>query len=198
VIYVVLFVINVLANDYYLQRPRLVMIAGSLLVLIGLYRLALAIWFKPLHARNSRLWRILFYIGTLGVATIWSTAWSAAILLDGMTTTTNLAIMTTIGITVAGIATLAPDRKLVIWYLLVMFIPIPVAAYLQGLPGALAMLSMFLIAIGFLITVSVRLNREYWQGLNNMALLDQRARELAVARDAASQPTGPNPNFSRR
>ena len=184
-IYVVLYGINVFTNDYYLERPLLVGTAGLLLVLIGLFRLGLYFWFQPLHDWNSRIWRLLFYIGTLSGAAIWSLAWSIAIILDGMIPTTNLAIMTTIGITAAATATLASDKRLVIYYLLLMFIPIPIAVNIHGAPEALALLIMFLIGIAFLILVAVRLNEDYWLGLTNMALLDQRAKELADARDAA-------------
>ncbi len=184
-IYVVLFIINVYANSYHLQHPVLVYTAGSLLILFGLYRLALFIWFEQLHQWNSRIWRAMFYFGTLGVAAIWNLAWSLAIIQDGLITTTNLSIMMTIGITGAGVATLAPDRQLVIYYLLLMFFPTPIAIILSGASEGLAMLSMFMIGALFLLSVGLRLNKEYWQGLHNLALLDHRARELVIARDAA-------------
>ncbi|MDJ0805879.1 MAG: ATP-binding protein [Gammaproteobacteria bacterium] len=184
-IYVVLFTINVYANAYYLERPILVYTAGTLLVLIGLFRLALYVWFERLHAWNRRLWRLMFFFGTLGVAAAWSLTWSIAIVQDGLVTTTNLSIMMTIGITGAGVATLAPDKQLVIYYLVLMFLPTPMAVYISGATEALTISLMFLIGIPFLLSVGLRLNRDYWQGLNNMALLDHRAKELAAAHDAA-------------
>ncbi len=57
-------------------------------------------------------------MGTLGVAAVWSLTWSVAIFLDGLVLTTYLSMMMTIGITCAGVATLAPNRVLVISYLL--------------------------------------------------------------------------------
>ncbi len=184
-IYVVLFSINVFANSYHLERPILVGIAGSLLILIGLYRFALFIWFEQLHHWNSRLWLIMFYIGTLGVAAVWSLAWSLAIIQDGLVPTTNLSIMMTIGITGAGVATLAPAKKLVIYFLLLMLIPIPIAVVISGANEAIPISIMLLIGILFLLSVGTRLNKEYWQGLTNLSLLDQRARDLARAHEAA-------------
>ncbi len=95
--------------------------------------------------------------------------------------------MMTIGITCAGVATLAPNRGLVLSFLLLMFIPTPVAVlvHVGGTPEGLAIVILFGIGIPFLASVGVRLNQEFLEGQRSKALLKQRAEELATARDSA-------------
>ncbi|MCP3870868.1 MAG: response regulator [Gammaproteobacteria bacterium] len=186
-IYMALFTANVLMHSYHLVHPVLISTAGALLLALGIFRMALVVWFRQLHDWNSGYWRGLFAGGTLGVAIVWSFTWSIAILTNGLVPTTNLSLMMTIGITAAGVSTLAPCRKLVMAYLVLMFIPAPAAVFIHGVEGRMILLFLFMLGGPFLASVGLRLNKEFWQGLRSKVLLEQRAEELAVARDLARE-----------
>ena len=184
-IYFVLFAAIVSLNSYYSAHFALVVSVGLILLFLGFVRVALHVWFQTIYKWNSQLWRGLFAGFTIAVASVWSFTWGFAIYLDGLVPATNLAIMATIGITSAGIATLAPNRALMLVFLFAMFIPPPIAVFLHGSSERIAMALLFLLGIPFLASVGIKLNNEFWQGLRSKVLLQQRAQELAVARDAA-------------
>lgn len=184
-IYLSLFIANVWVNSYHKVHPDLVATACILLLILGICRVILFVWFREIHCWNPRLWRVLFFAGTLGISAIWSLTWAVAIFWDGLVPTTNLSVMMTIGITCAGVATLAPDRYLVLLFLLLMFLPTPTAILLNGAPERFAVVFLFAIGVPFLASVGLRLNREFWHGLRSKVLLEQRAKELAIARDSA-------------
>jgi two-component system sensor histidine kinase/response regulator len=186
-IYLSLFVVVVVVNSYNQIHPALVYTAGVLLLLLCLFRISLFVWYRQICLWNPRFWRVLFVIGTLGVTSVWSLTWSIAILLDGLVPVTNISIMMTIGITCAGVTTLAPNRGLVLSFLLLMFIPTPAAvlAHVGTTPEGLAIVILFGIGIPFLASVGIRLNQEFLEGKRSKALLEQRAEELAAARDSA-------------
>ncbi len=104
---------------------------------------------------------------------------------DGLVPATTLAVMATVGIAGASVATLAPYRLTMLGYLGIMFLPVAAATVSDGSAEAHAIAFMLVTGMLFLASIGIRLNHEFWNGLYNVQLLNKKASELEHARDIA-------------
>ncbi len=185
VIYVALFATVVLSTSYHERFPRLAAATAAALVVIGMWRMVMILTFNRWYAWHPNSWRILFSLATVSVGAVWSGFWAFAVLADGMVSATNLAVMATVGIAAAGVSTLAPSRSLTTAFLVLMMLPLALAMLIGGTAEQYAIALMLVAGLAFLISIGMRLHREYWTDLYHKQLVNERARELAEARDAA-------------
>lgn len=184
-IYVALFATVVLSTSYQERFPRLTVVTGALLVAIGLWRLTMIMSFGRWYSWHPRSWRILFSLAAVSVGAVWSGFWVFAMLSDGLVPATNLALMATVGIASAGVSTLAPSRTVMTTFLILMMLPLAVVTPLGGTPEHYAIAFMLVAGLLFLLSIGRRLHGEYWTDLYHKQLVNERASELTVARDAA-------------
>jgi signal transduction histidine kinase/CheY-like chemotaxis protein len=104
---------------------------------------------------------------------------------DGIIEPTLLGLTVTVGISSAGIATLAPDRWSVYPYLFIMYISPAIASAMTGTTKGYIVAGMLIVGVLFLVSVAGTLNNDFWQALSNLELLEERAKELEKARDLA-------------
>ena len=105
--------------------------------------------------------------------------------MDGLVPATTLGIMATVGIAAASVSTLAPLRAALVLFLVLMVAPQVWATLWVGAAEGYAIAFMAGAGLVFLISIGLRMNREYWANLYRAQLLDERAMELVLARDAA-------------
>ncbi len=185
VIYIVLFATVVLSTSYQTRFPRLTLVVAASLLAIGFWRLVMILAFDRWYERHPRSWKVLFGLSAASIGAVWSAFWSFAMLADGLVPATNLALMATVGIASAGVSTLAPSRTVMTTFLILMMLPLAVVTPLGGTPEHYAISLMLVAGVLFLISIGRRLHREYWTDLYHKQLVNERALELTVARDAA-------------
>ncbi len=184
-IYVVLFLALTLSSTYHQKHFPLVLLAGGGLLVTGLWRLCLAVCFNRLYEWNPVLWKLMVRSGTVSTALVWTTFWTRLILVDGIIEPTLLGLAVTVGISSAGIATLAPDRWSVYSFLGIMYFVPALAAAGTGTTNGYVIAGMLIVGGGVLVSVASTLNSDFWEALSNLELLGERARELEKARDMA-------------
>ena len=184
-IYIVLFSALTLSSTYHQKHFPLVLLSGGGLLVIGVARLCLAVCFNRLYERNSVMWKLMVRSGTISTALVWTIFWSHLIYADGINEPTLLGLAVTVGISSAGIATLAPDRWSVYPFLGIMYFTPALAAAGTGTTNGYVIAGMLVVGGGVLVSVASTLNRDFWQALSNLELLGERARELEKARDMA-------------
>ena len=92
--------------------------------------------------------------------------------------TAMLVLLTTAGVATVAVVTLSIYYSLVVTFLVFLLAPSILATAMMATEESLAVMLMFLIFVVILLLVGRRLNKEYWQALENTFLLDQRARQL--------------------
>ena len=184
VIYPSLFFAIVYATGYHVWHPELSKVCLALLTVLSAARLAICYRLKRI---TPIAWIRWFSALTMLIAFVWSFYWTLVLYLDGLNTTTLLAIVAMVGITSAGVGILSPLRKLSYALLFVMLWPLVVILIQQ--PGGVGNAYAIMIGCGtiFLIYVITRMNIQYWDMQNNAFLLEEKARDLTEATRAKSE-----------
>jgi signal transduction histidine kinase len=180
-----------LATSFPKDHPRMLCAVGAATALLGTGRLALLVYMRRLYSANPRLWRLLFLGAAITNAGCWGMFLGVTMHLSGLAGRPNLLLLfSVLGSCTISLSAFAPYPNALRCYIIAMMLPSIVAEWaIGGIDGYFlsCVSGIYLIALLFQGNV---LSQEYWQGLNDRALLQLRATELEAANqhaEAASQ-----------
>jgi signal transduction histidine kinase len=180
-----------LATSFPKDYPRLLFAIGATTGLLATGRLALLTYKRRLYAANPRLWRLLF----LGLATANAACWGlflgVTMRLSGLAGRPNLLLLFSVmGSCTISLSAFASYLTALRCYVIAMMLPSIVAELAIGNADGYFLSCVSGIYLVALLFQGKVLSREYWQSLNDRALLRLRASELEAANqqaEAASQ-----------
>lgn len=175
--YLIVAFIIVVENGYYERHP--LFSALFLLSMLGvcLFRFAHLFISKKTDNRYEALNRNIFYISVTASALVWGIAFAVIMVQQNEYATKMLMPVVICGLCAGGVLAFMPYRRLAIIYNLLML-----------LPGALPMLitrsnitlgMMVILFSVYMVIITYRGNREYWEALENEHLLELKSAELA-------------------
>jgi signal transduction histidine kinase/CheY-like chemotaxis protein len=177
------------------ERPVLVITFGVLMTVIAAWRWHGLVTFERSYERNPWRWARLFTIGYWLAASVWSMFAALTILADGLGIQSTATLCATAGIAAGGCTTLAPNRRLVLQYLVLLTTPVAlISPFALGSTGYV--LSAFmLLYIVFLLRLARSQHAEYWHALRSNFALQRQTEELERARRAAEEATAAKSEF---
>jgi two-component system, sensor histidine kinase and response regulator len=193
--YVLLFLVLIMATPYRHDHPLLIESVGSLLLVTGIGRLVIGLRMRHLPSVNASSWNRWFAIGTCSSSLIWGATCGLTLMLYGAGWTGLLMLLMTAGVVSGGLTALAPHIQLCRVYLAAMLAPAIAWGALQGTSVGTAIA----VVIGlYLIYQLVQANQQYrwyWTAVQDRGLLEIRAAELQVAKEAAEFADRAKSNF---
>ena len=174
--------VTIFTSPYAKDYPTVILAVGAATLIIGTARLYLGLSLKKFYPLRMALFRKLFFIGVILIASCWSIFSCLTIALYSLSEwTTFLVILMTAGASAAAITSLSPNLPLLRWYLIFMLTPSLVISSIAG--GKQGYAAAFLIAfyLFFLMIQGKNQNREYWRAITDNALLKIKTRELEEA-----------------
>jgi len=180
VYYLVIFTIIALLTPYLSEHPQL-MTAMGLVILISTVIRAACVWmFDRFYQRNPQYWERAFIAGILSQSFAWSIITVMSMYYYGWHWTTMVTCLSAAAFSAAAITSFSIHYRATLAYLMIMFIPMLVMTVVINTQQSLTATFLFVTYFVFLMRNAKRLNEEYWIGLRNTHLLDERARELAA------------------
>jgi len=143
---------------------------------ICLFRLIHLVISSKISDRCERLNTGVFFASVIVTALIWGTAQAQIMLQQGEYMTQALMTVSICGLCAAGVVAFIPNRQLSIIFNLSMLMPAAVAMLVNGLNTPLVVLT-FLYSF-FMVLLTFRGNKEYWEALENEYLLEIKSQEL--------------------
>jgi PAS domain S-box-containing protein len=169
--------VAIFASPYARDYPTVMLVVGAAILIIGAERLYLALSLKKFYPLRMALWRKLFVIGVILIASCWGLFSCLTIALYGLSQwTTFLVILMTAGASAAAITSLSPNLSLLRWYLIFMIGPSLVMSLITGGKQGYAIASLIAFYLLFLMMQGKNQNREYWRAITNNALLEEARR----------------------
>jgi len=176
----------IFASPYARDYPTVMLVVGAAILIIGAERLYLALSLKKFYPLRMALWRKLFFIGVILIASCWGIFSCLTIALYGLSAwTTFLVILMTAGASAAAITSLSPNLSLLRWYLIFMLVPSLVTSLIMGGKQGYSIAFLIVFFLFFLMIQGKNQNREYWRAITNNARLDIRTRKLEEAKEIA-------------
>lgn len=176
--YPVIFSIIGVFSPYASDHSRFFTAIGILILMAALGRGVCAFWFHEVYKYNSVIWRRVNRASVVGLGLAWGMLSMMSIQYYGWNWTTMVTCLSAAAFSAGAVTALSIDLVAINAYLFVMFFPsLTVTAY-TGTHESLAVTFLFGTYLIFLLHIAKQLNRQYWEALNNIHLLDERAREL--------------------
>ncbi len=175
--YIIVAFLIVLDNRYYERHSFFTTLFLLSMLGVCLFRFAHLFISKNISNRYEALNRNIFYISVTACALVWGMAFAVIMTQQNEYATQMLMPVVICGLCAGGVVAFLPHRRLAIIYNLFML-----------LPGALPMLitrsnvtlgMMVILFSVYLVIITHRGNREYWEALENEHLLELRSEELA-------------------
>jgi len=179
-VYIALYTIIILFTRYANDHRTIAVLAGLTILVAATLRTWMILKFDSLYKLDPGAWLAGFSALTVLLAGVWGAFCAHTVHDYGLQLTAMLTLLTTAGISAGAITTLSIRRDLILICLMLLLLPSIFAALLQT-TETLAISLLFLTYFIFLFGVARRINKEYWDALQNTVLLDQRARELAAS-----------------
>ncbi len=180
-----------LATSFPKDHPRMLCAVGATTGLLGAGRLALLLYKHRLYSANPSLWRLLFLGSAITSAGCWGVFLGVTMHLSGLAGRPNLLLLfSVLGSCTISLSAFAPYLNALRCYVIAMMLPSIVAELAIGNADGYFLSCVSGIYLVALLFQGKVLSREYWQGLNDRALLRLRAAELEAANhqaEAASQ-----------
>ncbi|WP_457552910.1 GGDEF domain-containing protein [Desulfobacula sp.] len=176
VFYLATAVIVLFTDNYYIRHPEfsnpfLLSLAG--ICLLRLFHLYIAKWVQPKFEKfNNRI----FLLSVVVTALIWGIGFANFMIQDGELSATLLMTMCTIGLCAGGVVAFVPDLNLSISFNFFMLVPaIGTMVFHQTNMPLVVSLTIFFVYLCF---IAHRGNKEYWDGLENEYLLEEKSKIL--------------------
>jgi len=179
-VYVALYAIIIIFTRYANDHRTIAVLAGLTILVAATLRTWMIFKFNTMYRFNPGAWLAGFSSLTLLLAGVWGAFCAHTVHDYGLELTAMLTLLTTAGISAGAVTTLSIHRDLIMACLALLLLPPIVAAFLQT-TETFAISLLFLTYCMSMFVVAKRINKEYWDALNNTLLLDQRARELEAS-----------------
>jgi diguanylate cyclase (GGDEF)-like protein len=165
----------VLANNYYERHPFFSVLFLVSMLGVCFFRLVHLSVSEKMGDRNERN---IFYISVIASAMVWGIAFAVIMIQTNEYAVQMLMPVLICGLCAGGVVAFMPHRGLAIIYNLSMLIPATIPMLISRSHVTLAIL-VILFSV-YLMIITYRGNREYWDALENEHLLELKSRELAL------------------
>jgi signal transduction histidine kinase len=180
-VYLALYGIIIAFTPYAHDHGAMALLVSAVIVVAVACRSWLIFRFEKLYSPGPNRWLIWFSLFTLLLAGTWGMFCAHALFRYGLGWTAMLALLSTAGISAGAITTLSIHRNLIMPFLALLLLPPTAVAAFLHTRESFAITLMFLTYCAFMFNVARNINKEYWKALDNVLLLDQRARELEAS-----------------
>ncbi len=175
--YIILAFIVLYSGDYYLQHQFFASVFFSCISVIGLARLLhVFVVFKRLEKCSEKLNKFVFYLTVLATPAVWGIGFGFFMQQEGNLNSKFLMVACTVGLVAGGVVSYLPDRRLSITFNFLILLPAAAIMAIYGIYPSLAV--MILLFIGYMVLISLRGNREYWNALENEMKLQEKSETL--------------------
>ena len=177
-LYLIIFAIVVGFTPFYSEYKSFITLIGVLLIIATILRGTSAWTFAIVFSKYPSLWMAVNGFGLLVQAISWGVLSIMSIEYYGWQWTTMVICLSSAAFSAGAVITTSTSFPLIVLYLVCMFGPTMTVNILNGTEESLIAAFLFTTYFVFLVFAAKRLNKEYWEALNNNQLLKQRAREL--------------------
>lgn len=195
--YPILIAVFAVLTDLRRDHAWLLVAAGVLFTLIGVYRFVLSRAFAGGQIPERGAWGRRFAVATYATAATWAGFAGVIIASHGVAWETTLVVVVTLGIAAAAVTSLSASIRLTRGFLLVLTGPvIGLLPFFGGTQG-IALSVLHAIFVAFILGQARTANRQFWQTLEDTHLLALRTEELERARQAAESASQTKSAFLR-
>lgn len=177
-LYLIIFAIVVGFTPFYSDYKSFITVIGVLLIIGTILRGTSAWTFAIVFPNYPSLWIAVNGFGLLIQAFSWGVLSIMSIEYYGWQWTAMVICLSSAAFSAGAVITTSTSFPLIVMYLVCMFGPTMTVNILNGTEESLIAGFLFTTYFVFLVFAAKRLNKEYWEALNNNQLLKQRAREL--------------------
>ena len=176
IVYMVLAVIVVGEKDFYHRNSGFALAFVVAMNGIGLIRFTHLWFFNRLERLNEKFNTVFFVVTVLLTSMIWGTGFAYFMTLAGDFNARLLMAICTAGLCSGGVVAFIPDRRISLVYNLLMLLPAVILMVVKGTYLNLAM--MIVLFSGYMMMLTFRGSREYWDALENEKRLKEKTVEL--------------------
>ena len=181
------FILFLFVSPVYHDQPLEISIIAIALLIVSTVRVINEFGFHKFYWRNKTLWKKL-YASTISLnAFVWGMFCLVVVGEYGIHWISLLILICTAGISAGGIIAVIPHQKLSFVFQSLILLPTAFYSFTMDSAAAYSISYMFLSYLIFMSLMSRKLHAEYWAAMENVRLLDKRAKELEIARDEAVQ-----------
>lgn len=175
--YILVAFIVVLADNYYARHPFFSVVFLVSMLGACFFRLSHLSVSKKMGDRYEIQNRNIFYISVIISAMIWGITFAEIMYQQGEYMSQIIMTAVICGLCAGGVVAFMPNRQLSIYYNLSMLMPASALMLINRSNIVLA--TLVLVFSVYLVIITYRGNREYWDALENEHLLELKSRELA-------------------
>ena len=183
--YLLLFVVFALTTPYRHDHPVVIGVVGSLLLAIGVGRLALALHMSRKDAARAQSLRVWFAIGVYSSSLLWGFWSGLTFVFYGTGWISFVMLLMTAGLVSGGITALAPNLRICRVHLFTMLLPGILVGAAQETAAGTAVALVISLYLGYQMVQGGQQSRWYWMAVHDRALLQFHATELEKAKEAA-------------
>ena len=175
--YITLAFILVFADNYYERHPLFSMFFLLFIGGICLFRMIHLVMSKKKGEHYELSTQNIFFLSVIATALIWGIYFALIMLQKEEHSLQMLTVALICGLCAGGVVAFLPNRWLSFYFNIAMLMPATVTLFVNNVNINLATMILFFSA--YLIIITYRGNREYWDALENEHLLELKSRELA-------------------
>lgn len=176
------------ATEIPVRHPLAYIGIGTGLILIAVVRLAILMGGLPRCRRQDRCRVVVLKGSVVAASALWSTTLAHVLMEEGLYSWDSMMLlMIYVGIGGGAIGTLVSHYRLLVLHISLCLLPAVAVAAMQGGQRGGAVACGLLLLLGFLVFQGWKLNRHYWQGIEDNRRLKLSYAELETARANAEQ-----------
>ncbi|MDH5257955.1 MAG: ATP-binding protein [Gammaproteobacteria bacterium] len=179
------FLIFIYVSPIYTDQPTEILTIGLSMLAVTLFRITNEFGFDKFYSKNKSAWKKLYAFGITCHAFIWGIFCLIVVAEYGIHWVSLLILICTAGLSAGGIIAVIPHQKLSLAYQSLILLPTAIYSFTLDNAAAYSISYMFLCYLVFMSIMSKKLHQEYWVSVQNVRLLDDRAKELEISRDKA-------------
>jgi diguanylate cyclase (GGDEF)-like protein len=175
--YIALAFVIVISDHYYARHPYYSTVFLLATLGICLFRLVHLPISKKMGNRFEALNKNIFYVSVITTALIWGVAFTWIMFQPDEHNNQMLMAVLVSGLCAGGVVAFIPNRRLSIYFNLSMLMPAAISMLIYRTNVYLTTLIVFFSV--YLVIITFRGNKEYWDALENEYLLEVKSGELA-------------------
>lgn len=179
--FLLIFAALIFPGDLYLDFPKLTIIVGVILMLLGVIRVVMLMRFEHHYARGPARWRKEFITVYFFGAVVWSTLQVVVIAFYGLTANTFIIVMFTACWCAVSNINFEAYRHVNKVYLSLTLLPPSLAFLTLNTVHAWLISGMIILYFGVLWRQSVFLHHRFWESEYSLHGLQQKVREMEAA-----------------
>ena len=179
-LYLVIFAIVIGFTPFYSDYQSFITVIGVTLLIGSILRGVCAWNYSRYFSNYPKPWMFFNGLGLLIQAAAWGVLSIMSIEYYGWQWTTMVICLSSAAFSAGAVITISTSFSLIVVYLLLMFAPTLTVTLVNGTKESLIAAFLFTTYFVFLLSAAKKLNKEYWEALDNTLLLKQRARELEI------------------